>query len=61
MIWVASYGLVNETHTIVLVQVGTQANQFASMIDRAGNITNFTGNHAGKNISFFSRLKKTCT
>ena len=33
--------LVNETRSIVLVQVGTQANQFVSTIDRAGNITNF--------------------
>ena len=37
-----------------------QANQFASVIHRAGNITHFTENRAGKSF-FLSRLKKgTC-
>ena len=40
--------LANETHSIAVVQAGTQANQFARAIDRAGNITNFTKNHAHK-------------
>ena len=47
--------LVNETRAIALVQTGTQANQFASAIDRANNITNFAENRAGSN-SFFSPL-----
>ena len=33
--------LVNETCAIALVQVGMQANQLASVIDGAGNKTNF--------------------
>ena len=45
--------LVNETRAIALVQAGTQANQFASAIDRADNITNFTENRAGKSFFFF--------
>ena len=51
--------LVNETRTIVLAQAGMQANQFASVIDHAGNITNFTENHTGKSFFFpqDSRLK----
>ena len=36
--------LVNETHTIALVQTGTQANQLAGTIDHAGNIINSTEN-----------------
>ena len=48
--------LVNETCAIVLVQSGTQANEFASVIDCANNITNFTKNHARKFL-FFSRFK----
>ena len=36
-----------ETHAIALVQAGTQANQFASAINCAGNITN-------------TKLKETC-
>ena len=39
------------------MQAGTQANQLASAIDRAGNITNFTENRASKFL-FFSRLKR---
>ena len=41
---VISFRLVNETRTIVLVQAGTQANQFGIAINYTGNITNFTGN-----------------
>ena len=43
--------LVSETCAIALVQADTQVNQFASGIDRAGNITNFTENRAGKVFS----------
>ena len=49
--------LASETRAIALVRAGTQANQFASAIDCAGNITNFTRNHAGKS-SFFSEDSK---
>ena len=45
--------LVNETRTFVLMQASMQVNQFASVIDCAGNITNFTENHAGKTFFFF--------
>ena len=51
--------LVNETRTIVLVQAGTQANQIASAIDCAGNITNFTENRAGKSFFFSENSKET--
>ena len=54
------YRLVNETHTIVLVQAGTQANQFDSVIDCAGNITNFTENRTGKSFFFSEDSKETC-
>ena len=47
--------LVSETRAIALVQTGTQANQFASAIDCANNITNFAENRAGN--SFFFPLK----
>ena len=47
--------LVNE---ITLMQPGMQANQLASTINCAGNITNFTENHASKGFFFFSRLKR---
>ena len=43
--------LVNEGCTITLVLAGMQVDQFPSVIDCAGNITNFTENCAGK--SFF--------
>ena len=36
--------LVSETRAIVLVQAGTQANQFGIAINYTANITNFTGN-----------------
>ena len=52
--------LVNETRAIALVQAGTQANQFASAIDSAGNITNFTENRAGKNFFFSQDSKEIC-
>ena len=52
--------VVNETHTIVLVQAGTQANQFASVNDCAGNITNFTENCSGKSFFFSEDTKETC-
>ena len=45
------------TGTIGLMQVGKQANQLASAIDRAGNI-NFTEHCASKSLFFFSRLKR---
>ena len=48
--------LVDETCAIVLMQAGMQANQFASAIDRGGNIRNFTDDRAGKSF-FFWRLK----
>ena len=48
-----NFRLVNETRAIALVQADTQANQFPSAIDRAGNITNFTENSAGKSLFFF--------
>ena len=52
--------LVSETCTIMLVQAGMQANQFASTIDCAGNITNFTENRAGKSFFFSEDLKEIC-
>ena len=51
--------LVNETRVIELVQAGMQANQFASMIDCAGNMS-FTENHADRSFFFSEDLKKTC-
>ena len=61
--WVPEFGhpnrLVNETCAIVLVQAGTQANQFASAIDCTGKITNFTENHAGKSVFFSEDSIKT--
>ena len=42
----------------MLVQADTQANQIASAINRAGIITNFTDNCAGKSFIFFYRLKR---
>ena len=51
------YRLVNKIRAIALVQGGTQANQFASTIDRAGNITKFTENRGGKSF-FFLKLKR---
>ena len=53
--------LVSETCAIVLVQAGTQVNQFAGTIDPAGNITNFSKNCAGKSFFFSQDLKKTCS
>ena len=52
--------LVSETRMIVLVQADMQANQFASTTDCAGNITNFTENHAGKSFFFSEDSKETC-
>ena len=49
--------LVNGTCVITLVQAGMQANQFASTIDRACNITNFVENCTSKS-SFFSQDSK---
>ena len=42
---------------IMLVQAGMQENQFASAIDCAGNITNFTENRTGKSFFFFLKKK----
>ena len=53
--------LVNETHAIALVQAGMRANQFASVIDHAGNITNFTENRTGKSFFFSPDSKETCS
>ena len=44
--------LANKIHVITLMQAGMQANQFASAIDCASNITNFTKNPAGKSLFF---------
>ena len=44
----------------MLVQAGTQANQFASAIDCTSNITNFTENHTGKSFFFSEDSKETC-
>ena len=52
--------LVNETRAVALVQAGTQANQFASSIDCAGNITNFTKSRTGKSFFFSLDSKETC-
>ena len=49
--------LVNETCAITLVQTGRQANQLASAVDHAANITNLTENRASK-IYFFSQDSK---
>ena len=49
--------LVNETRAIALVEAGTQANQFASAIDRVSNIT-FTENRAGKSFFFLKTQKR---
>ena len=56
---VISFRLVNETRTIVLVQAGTQANQFARMIDRAGNVS-VTEIRAGRSFFFPEDSKLTC-
>ena len=55
--------LVNETCAIVLLKAGMQTNQFASTIDLAGDITNFTENHVGKSFSrvFSQNSKQTCS
>ena len=52
--------LVNETRAITLVQAGPQANQVASAIDRAGSVTNFTENRAGKSFFFSEVSRETC-
>ena len=52
--------LVSETGTVALEQAGAQANQFTSAIDRAGNITNFTENRAGKETQKRLVLKLLC-
>ena len=49
--------LVNETRAIALVEASTQANQFASAIDRVSNIT-FTENRAGKSFFFLKTQKR---
>ena len=52
--------LANETRAIVLVQAGTQANQLASAIDCASDITNFIEIVRAK-VSFFQDSKETCS
>ena len=49
--------LVNETCAITLVQAGTQANQFVSAIDQAGNITHYWKSCRQK--FFFLKTKKS--
>ena len=44
---------------ILLMQAGTQANQFANVIDHTGNITNFVGNRGGKSFFFSQDSKET--
>ena len=46
---------------IVQVQAGMQANQFASIFNRTGNITNFTKNCAGKSFIFSHNSKEACS
>ena len=53
--------LVSKTHVIALVQAGTQTNQSARSINRAGNMTNFTKNGAGKSFIFSQDWKETCS
>ena len=53
--------LVNETCAFAIVQASTQANQLASAIDRAGNITNFTENGASKSFFFSQDSKEKCS
>ena len=53
--------LVNETCTVVLMQAGTQANQLASVIGLAGNITNFTKNCTSKSFFSSQNSKETCS
>ena len=50
--------LVNETRAIALVQTGTQADQLASAIDCAGNVTDFTKNCARKSFFFLKTQKR---
>ena len=52
--------LVNETRAIGM-EASTQANQLASAIDRAGNITNFTENGASKSFFFSQDSKEKCS
>ena len=49
--------LVTETYMTALMQAGTLANQLASTIDCAGNITNFTKKIASESF-FFSQDSK---
>ena len=53
--------LVSKTCAIALMQAGMQANQLASAIDRAGNITNFPENRANKSFFFSLDSKETCS
>ena len=53
--------LVSDTCAIALVQAGMQANRLASTIDCAGNITNFTENHANKSFFFSQDSKEMCS
>ena len=49
--------LVNETRA----PAGTQENQFASAIDCAGNLTNFTENRPGKSFFFSQDSSEICS
>ena len=51
----------SDTRVIALVQAGMQANRLASAIDCAGNITNFTENHASKSFFFSQDSKDMCS
>ena len=43
----------------MLMQAGTRVNQFANVIDHAGNITHFVGNRGGKSFFFSQDSKET--
>ena len=45
--------LVNETHTIRLVQAGKQANQLACTVDHTGNAMQFLQEIAQAKVSFY--------
>ena len=58
MIIITIIRLVNDTHATALVQAGMQVNHSARTIDCAGNITNFSENHAGKSFFFLKTQKR---
>ena len=58
LIYTVSIRLVNETRMILLVQAGTQANQFASTIDCTGNINKFYQKSLRQNFLFFLKTQR---